>query len=270
MQNKSQKIEDANYLASIIDNTDDAVIGKSLTGEILSWNRGAEKIYGYSKKEIVGKSIATIIPEDRKYEKDRFLDQIVSGEKVDHFETLRRRKDGQLINVSLTISPIKDLSGKIIGASTIARDITVNKKLQLERIRREQELQMGAIVNTVLDGIITIDELGTVQSFNPSAERIFGYTSSEVIGKNVKLLMPNPYHDEHDKYLSNYMRTGSAQIIGTGREAEGIRKNGETFPLELAISELWMGDDRFFVGMVRDISVRKENEKSLFQAKEEA
>src|SRR5687767_3678404 len=116
------------------------------------------------------------------------------------------------------------------------------------------EERMRSVVNHVIDGIITIDEAGTVTTFNPAAERVFGYAAVEVIGQNVKMLMPEPYHGEHDGYISNYKATGKAKIIGIGREVTGRRKNGTTFPMELAISEFRLGVNRYFTGIVRDIT----------------
>ena len=128
--------------------------------------------------------------------------------------------------------------------------------MQNETTLSEGEETLRAILNTVVDGIITIDERGCVQAMNPAAETIFGYAANEVIGKNVKMLMPSPYHEEHDGYLSNYLRTGERKIIGSGREVEGRRKDGSTFPMELAVSEV-QGRSRIFTGIVRDVTDRK-------------
>lgn len=256
------------FLSAIIDSTDEAVIGKSLEGKILSWNKGAEKTYGYQERDVLGLNISIIIPPDREHEKDMFLDKIGQGQTIDHFETVRIRKDKVLIDVSLTISPIKNNTGEIIGASTIARDITKQKGLEA-RLRFEQS-KAQAILDNVVDGIITIDEKGLVQSFNPASERIFGYSKEEVVGKNVKFLMPEPYHSEHDHCLQNYLSSGVAKIINIGREVEGLRKDKTVFPLELAISEVYVGEDRLFTGIVRDISERKSFENALKEAKEKA
>lgn len=121
------KIDDTAFLAAIVDSSEDAVIGKTLEGIIMSWNYGAERIYGYSKEEVKGRSIAILIPEGYPDEVPKIFKKISRGEKIDHYETLRVRKDGKKIHVSLTISPIKDKTGTIIGASTIARDITKGK-----------------------------------------------------------------------------------------------------------------------------------------------
>jgi PAS domain S-box-containing protein len=129
----------------------------------------------------------------------------------------------------------------------------------------ESEAKMRAILNTAVDGIITIDEGGTVESCNAAAERLFGYPAGEVIGRNVKMLMPEPHQSEHDEYLGNYLRTGRAKIIGIGREVFGMRKDGTTFPMDLAVSEVKLGDRRLFTGIVRDLTERKRLERELLE-----
>lgn len=129
--------------------------------------------------------------------------------------------------------------------------------------------QLEAVLNTVIDGIITIDDHGIIQSFNPSSERIFGYAPEEVIGKNVRMLMPNPYKDKHDGYLSNYLDTGERKVIGIGREVKAQRRDGTIFPMELGVNEMNMSGKRMFVGTIRDISDRKHAEDELIRSNEE-
>ena len=121
--------------------------------------------------------------------------------------------------------------------------------------------RLKGIVETAVDSIITIDEQGSIASLNPAAVRLFGYLPAEVIGQNVKLLMPATYHDEHDGYLNNYLKTGVKKIIGIGREVVGRRRDGQSFPIELSVSETMVGTRRIFTGIVRDISDRKRQEQ---------
>jgi len=141
---------------------------------------------------------------------------------------------------------------------------------KINRERDESESRYQAILNTTVDAIIVIDKRGRVQSFNTAAETLFGYRATEVIGHNVNMLQPEPYHSQHDDYLKNYMKTKTAKIIGIGREVVGLRKDGSTFPLDLAVSEVHVGNKRLFTGIIRDITARKEAEANLLAAKESA
>jgi len=125
---------------------------------------------------------------------------------------------------------------------------------------QQQAVYLKTVLDTIIDGLLVIDHKGTVESFNPAAERMFGYKSEEVIGKNIKMLMPEPYHGEHDGYLKNYLTTGQAKIIGIGREVTAKRKDGSTFPIELGVSEMRVGNKRLFAGIIRDVTKRKEAE----------
>ena len=134
---------------------------------------------------------------------------------------------------------------------------------ELERKVAEQTKNLSAVIDHIVDGIITISERGTIKSFNPAAHRIFGYTDAEVIGQNVKILMPEPYHSEHDGYLHHHMMTGDKKVIGIGREVTGMRKDGSTFPMELAVSAVAVDGRRHFVGITRDITERKQAEEAM-------
>jgi PAS domain S-box-containing protein len=145
-------------------------------------------------------------------------------------------------------------------ASQISQSIDMR---QAEIALRESVQLVQSIVENIVDGLITINELGIVESFNKSAENIFGYVAAEVVGNNIKMLMPEPYHSEHDGYLHNYRSTGKKKIIGTGRQVVGQRKDSSTFPMDLAVSEVSHGGHRMFIGLVRDITERKQNEEEL-------
>jgi PAS domain S-box-containing protein len=152
-------------LAAIVESSDDAIIGKTLEGTVVSWNLAAERIYGYSARELIGRSINTLVPPNRSGETTQILERVKRGERVDHFETVRVRKDGQCINVSLTISPIKDEPGRVIGASTIARDITEQKKLHEALTERAKEiLDVSTPVLQVWEGVVVAPFIGTLDT----------------------------------------------------------------------------------------------------------
>lgn len=130
---------------------------------------------------------------------------------------------------------------------------------------RDSAERLRAILETAVEGIITIDERGIIESANASAETIFGYKAREIIGKNVSILMPSPHRQQHDAYLSNYRHTGQAKIIGIGREVSGRRKDGSVFPMDLSVSEVRLADRRLFTGFIRDITERKRLEKEILE-----
>ncbi|WP_105012611.1 PAS domain S-box protein [Salinibacter sp. 10B] len=163
-----------------------------------------------------------------------------------------------------TQAEVQNDGTRLVGATLDTTELKRTKKA-LE----ESEARAQAILETTVDGIITIDRNGIVESFNQAAEDIFGYDASEVVGENVKMLMPSPYHEEHDEYLRNYHETGNRNIIGIGREVTGKRKDGSTFPMDLAVSEVELGDRTIYTGIVRDISERRRLEKEILNVSEE-
>ncbi|GJL78898.1 MAG: hypothetical protein NPINA01_18870 [Nitrospinaceae bacterium] len=139
--------------------------------------------------------------------------------------------------------------------------IEKNLNAKLVEAKSYLEARTNSVLDNIPDGIITIGETGSINTFNPAAERLFGYRSSEVLGRNVNMLMPDPYSSEHDQYLKNYIETGKSKVIGIGREVVGLRKDGSTFPVDLGISEMYMGEKRMFTGIVRNITERKKAEE---------
>ena len=381
---------DGRVLAAIVASSDAAIIGKTLDGIVTSWNPSAERIFGYTAAEMIGRPIGLIASPKHPKEMKRILARIRRGEHVERYETERRRKDGRIVQVALAVSPIRDERGRIIGASKIAHDITAEKaartRLQTETERAEElshalnlapvivraldgkilfwgqglralygwsaeeaigrvvhellatefpappseieaellrtgewrgelvhrhrdghrqvvatqwalhrdasgtpvsvlmvnwdmteakraqsmleerEARLRSVLETAPDAIVTIDARGSVQSFSIAAEKLFGYSAGEVIGRNINMLMPSPYRERHDGYLERYLRTGEKHIIGIGREVEARRKDGTIFPIELAVGEVKLDGTHLFTGFIRDLTARARMEEDLRQA----
>jgi two-component system sensor kinase FixL len=253
--------EASRLLAAIVESSDDAIIARDLNGTILSWNQAAERMYGYAAEEIVGRNVSVLVPQDYRAELAGIMRSVATGERIRHFETVRVTKAGDLREVSLIISPLRGESGEITGASSIARDITERKR-EIAQLRNS-EARLRSVVESAVDGIVVIDARGTIEAFNQGAERLFGYTAAEVIDQNIRMLMPSPYREEHDGYLARYLTTGEKRIIGIGREVTAMRKDGTTFPVQLAVGEMSVAGDRKFTGIIHDLSARVRAEEQL-------
>lgn len=384
-------------LAAIVSSSGDAILAKNMEGRIVSWNAAAERLFGYSAAQIIGRSVEVLIPEEHRFEEASILDRLRKGQPTELIETTRLTRDGRRMPVSVRVSPLRDSEGVIFGASSIIRDLSevvaarnalaeekellattlssigdaviatdakaaitflnpvaekltgwslaeavgmplvdvfrivnettrsevdnpairamregvivglanhtvlmsrtgaecaiddsgapirdrdgnivgavlvfrdVTQRRLAERNLEDARERSRSVIDHVVDGIIAIDETGLIESFNRAAERVFGYDASEVIGCNVRVLMPEPYQREHDDYLRNYTTTGQAKVIGIGREVLGRRKDGTTFPMDLAVSEFHAGGRRYFTGIVRDITERKRHEAAMLESEQ--
>lgn len=251
---------------AIVETIVDGVITISDRGLIETVNPAVEKIFGYRLDELSGNNVSMLMPNPYQREHDSYLSNYLgTGEKKIigiGREVTGRRKDGSTFPLELAISEM-EVNGQRMFTG-IVRDISQRKATE-EKLR-EFLARTKAILDTIVDGVITISDRGCIETVNPAAENIFGYRLDEICGKNVSMLMPEPYRAEHDQYLANYLHTGEKKIIGIGREVTGKRKDGTTFPLELAISEMEVSGQRMFTGIVRDISERKETEEKLREA----
>jgi two-component system sensor kinase FixL len=257
----------SNLFAAIFQTSEAAIVGKTLDGIITDWNAGAEAIFGYSAAEMVGTTIARLMPDGQADESLQILERVRRGEAVQHFEARRRRKDGEIIDVSVTVAAVRDREGRLLGASKVARDITAAKRAQAALLERETHLQ--SILDTVPDAMVVIDAQARIQSFSATAERLFGYRADEIAGKNVSLLMPSPYREQHDLYMARYLATGEKRIIGRSRVVIGQRRDGSTFPMELSIGEAAGAKQHFFTGFVRDLTERQETQQRLYDLQSE-
>ena len=223
------RAEDATLrLAAMVQSADDAIIGKTIHGIVRTWNPGAERLYGYSVDDMVGRDMTILLPPDRSDEEAFILDRIARGERVDHFDTVRRRKDGRLVSVSIAISPVIGIDGSVIGASHVARDITAAAELELARAR------LAAIVESSDDAIISKDLRGTIQTWNQGAEYVYGYSALEMIGRPMSLLLPPDRPDEEAEILDRLAKGGRVDHFETAR----LRKGGARIEVSLSISPI--------------------------------
>ncbi|MCF3638544.1 PAS domain-containing sensor histidine kinase [Rhizobium sp. TRM95111] len=256
-------------LAAIIGNAVDGIVTIDRNGTILSANPACERIFGYRNDEMIGRNVKMLMPEPYHSAHDGYVANYNrTGEaKVIGIgrEVEGRRKDGSVFPLDLAVAKVDLVDGVIY--SGVVRDIS-ERKAMIRDLADSRE-RFAAVIDNAVDGIISIDAAGTIRSANPACERIFGYRNDEMIGRNVKMLMPEPYHSAHDGYVANYNRTGEAKVIGIGREVEGRRKDGSVFPLDLAVAKVELGDGILYSGIVRDISERKRYEQELIEANTE-
>jgi len=258
IQLRSQEAEDKQTrLQTVIESSIEGIITINNMGLIESINSMALKMFGFSKDELIGKNINLLMPEPYRSEHDGYLQHYkqTGVKKIIGIgrEVSGLRKDRSVFPMELSVSEM-NINGQQLF-SGLVRDITERKNFELEIQNRESRYR--SVITTVIDGIITIDKHGLIESMNPAAEKIFGYPLSEAKGQNLKILMPESYHKEYDYFLLNYKSSGEGKIIGSSREVKGLRKGGVIFPMELSISELHVGGELMFSGLFRDITERK-------------
>ena len=236
---------------------------RTLDGKILLWGRALENLYGIRAEEAVGKNAFRLLRHEFSVPLSEIEDELLrTGEWQG--ELVQRARDGRRLIVATQWALHRDAAGKPVSLLVFNRDITEERRTHA--IIEEREARLRLVVETAPDAIITIDERGIIQSFSVAAEKLFGYAAGEVIGHNVKMLMPQPYRDGHDGYLGRYLRTGEKRIIGIRREVKAQRKDGTVFPMELSVGEVTLGNTRIFTGFIRDLSARVRMEQELRQA----
>ncbi|MBV8106620.1 MAG: PAS domain S-box protein, partial [Hyphomicrobiales bacterium] len=239
------------------------VIIHDLEGKILEWTTGCERLYGWTRQEALGQVVHELLK--TKYPVPR--NEIVAALRECgswEGEVEHRTKTGSAVSIaSLWVARRSD-DNTIRFVLQSNSDITRLERAQAELAAREAHLR--SILDTVPEAMIVIDEQGLVTSFSAAAARLFGYRYEEVVGRNVKMLMPEPYRSEHDDYVGNYLRTGEARIIGYGRLVKGLTKDGVVFPMELTVGEARADGERIFTGFVRDLTSRQKTEEELRQS----
>ena len=237
-------------LAAIVRGTTDAIVGKALDGTITSWNDGAERLYGFTADEIIGQPITTIIPTDRRAEEALIFEKVHLGEVVPAYLTRRQRKDGALVDISLTVAPIRDLSGVIVGASAIARDITA---------LQHREAQLTSLIEAAPDAFIVVGATGLIQFVNQQTENLFGYPRIELMGQPIEMLVPDRARGKHPDLRGSYGGEPTARPM-RGRNLSGRRKDGSEFSVDISLTPLYTSQGLLVAAAVRDATERKEAE----------
>jgi PAS domain S-box-containing protein len=254
-----ENVRASSLLAAIVDCSDDAIISKDLDGVITSWNRSAARLFGYTREEAVGQNITLIVPQDRREEEKQILEQLRRGQRVDHFETVRLRKDGVLLELSLTISPVRDATGRVVGASKVARDIT--KRKQVERALAERAL----LLDLSSDAIIVRDEADRVTYWNKSASDLYGYSREEAMGRVTHELLHTNFSEPLERIVERLQRDSrwNGELIHR-------RKDGS----QIIVASRWAldrddrGNRRCILETNSDITQQKRNEKELREREE--
>lgn len=254
-----QDPEKSAMLNAIVEWSNDAIISKNLDGIITSWNPAAEKMFGYTPEEAIGKPITLIIPQDLRSEEASIISTIKQGEGIEHYDTVRRRKDGTLIDISLTVSPIKNMFGEIVGASKIARDISTQK------VADRNQAVLAAVVDSSDDAIITKNLDGIITSWNEGAHKIFGYKAEEIIGKSILTLIPHNRLHEETEIIRKIRKGERIAHFDTIR----VRKDGIFIHISLTISPVKdkAGNIIGVSKIARDITERVNIQKQLEEQK---
>jgi PAS domain S-box-containing protein len=244
---RRREAEAQNRLATIVQSSHDAIMGKSLSGVITSWNPGAERLYGYREAEIVGRNAEVLFPIDRRSNELAILSRIARGERVEQYQTERLRKDGSTVMVSLSMSPISDATGTIIGVASVSRDISD---------RQRAEARFRGLLEAAPDAIVGVTPDGTIALVNAQVERLFGYHRDELLGQLVEILVPGYARDRHPAHRDGYLHDPAPRPMGAGMQLAGRRKDGSHFPAEISLSSIDTEEGVLVSAAIRDVSDR--------------
>lgn len=249
----------ANQYKTMVQGAIDPIFSINLRGEIDTWNNGARQLFGYEEAEIIGKNYAILAPKDKIEEIENIIKKIQFNENLPPFETVRKNKKGDLIEIEETDSPIKDSSGITIGIAIIARDNTFKKQ------KEEQKFKL--IVESAPNAMILINKKGIIELINGQTERLFGYTRAELIGKSMEMLLPEKYRDIHPTHRENFHKNPQARSMGAGRELYAVHKSGYEIPVEIGLNPIQTSEELQVLASIIDISERKKIEEKNSEVK---
>jgi PAS domain S-box-containing protein len=251
-------------LAAIVASSDDAIYGWTVDGTINSWNQGAVELYGYGHDEILGRSVAVLSAPDRAAEAGNVLDRVRRGGRIEAFDTERVRKDGSVVEVSVTMSAVRNPAGEVVGGATIARDITERRRA--DEALRASEDRTRRIIDTARDAFVGMDRAGLITDWNRAAEVAFGWSRDEAVGRPLaETVIPARDRRPNDTGLARYLATGDGPVVDGRVEGSGLHRDGHEFPMEVAVWRVGTGAAQHFSAFIRDITERKRDEHALQQ-----
>jgi PAS domain S-box-containing protein len=246
--------ETQGQLASMVQSSHDAVVGKTVDGVITSWNPSAERLYGYTEAEVIGRSFEVVVPETARLVEWEMLRRIATGDHVELYESERLRKDGTMVTVSVSVSPILDLAGRIVGVASVSRDMS-DRKLA--------EAKFRWMLEVAPDAILGVDASGSIELVNAQCERLFGYGRDELMGQPVEMLVPDGVRPDHAGHRAGYNLAPTPRLIGAGLELAALHKDGTEIPVEISLSALETSGGGLTMAAVRDVTDRRSIERQL-------
>lgn len=252
------------HLATIVEESSDAVIGKSLDGEITYWNRAAARLYGWAEDEVLGSSISLITAPEHTDETFQLLEQVRMGQVIEAFETVRVHRDGRRIQVSLSVSPVRDAEGRVVGVATIARDVTD---------RLQMQARFRSLIEAAPDAMVIVDADGHIELVNRQTEVLFGHSREDLLGQPVEILIPHHFRARHPECRRRYADRPRTREMGAGLELSGLRADGTQFPVEISLSPLDDDEGLSYAATIRDVTERKSADarfKGLLEAAPDA
>jgi PAS domain S-box-containing protein len=248
-------------LTAVMDSVDDAILTKDLEGRITYWSPGAERMYGYSAGEMIGRNVSVLTPEGHENEIPEIMSRIARGERIDHFEASRKRKDGTLIKVSISISPLRNKTGKVVGAATVARDHAAEDAARAQVKERDERFRL--VVEGAPTGMVMVNREGIILLVNAQVEKLFGYSRDQLLNKPIEILVPERFRGKHPGYRAGFFAEPKPRSMGVGRDLYGLRQDGNEFPVEIGLNPIETEEGPLVMASIIDITERKRAEEKF-------